>query len=297
MEFLHILLHSLKESANVLIIALVLYIIISFIEEHIAKGLAKKNKFSPIVASFLGLIPQCGFSVVASDLYLKRHITMGTLIALFIACSDEAIPILLANPNKDTLLSVGVILGIKFVVGFITGYIVDFFYTKSKHDVDDHLDHCHHHQEEENVGCCHHVIGGKKSDTPIYKHLIHPLIHSLKIFLYVLIITLVFNIIIHFIGEDTLASFLELNRYISPLIASLIGVIPNCAASVVITNVYLLGGMPLGACISGLCMNAGLGLVFLFKKKSNIKETCLILGIMLGVSLLVGYIVCLITGF
>lgn len=297
MEFLHILLHSLKESANVLIIALVLYIIISFIEEHIAKGLAKKNKFSPVVASFLGLIPQCGFSVVASDLYLKRHITMGTLIALFIACSDEAIPILLANPSKDTLLSVGVILGIKFVVGFITGYIVDFFYTKSKHDVDEHLDHCHHHQEEENVGCCHHVIGGKKSDTPIYKHVIHPLIHSLKIFLYVLVITLIFNIIIHFIGEDTLASFLKLNRYISPLIASLIGVIPNCAASVVITNVYLLGGMPLGACISGLCMNAGLGLVFLFKKKSNIKETCLILGIMLGVSLLVGYVVCLITGF
>lgn len=296
MEFLHILLHSLKESANVLLIALVLYIIISFIEEHIAKGLAKKNKFSPVVASFLGLIPQCGFSVVASDLYLKRHITMGTLIALFIACSDEAIPILLANPSKDTLLSVGIILGIKFVVGFITGYIVDFFYTRSKHDVDEHLDHCHHHQEE-NVGCCHHVIGGKKSDTPIYKHIIHPLIHSLKIFLYVLIITLIFNIIIYFIGEDTLASFLKLNRYISPLIASLIGVIPNCAASVVITNVYLLGGMPLGACISGLCMNAGLGLVFLFKKKSNIKETCLILGIMLGVSLLVGYVVCLITGF
>ncbi len=296
-EVLHILLHSLKESINVLIVALLLYIIISFVEEHIAKGLAKKNKFSPIVASFLGLIPQCGFSVVASDLYLKRHITIGTLIALFLACSDEALPILLANPNQDTLLSVGIILGIKFVVGFITGYIVDFFYTKSKHDVDEHLDHCHHDHEEETVGCCHHVIGGKKTDTPLYKHLLHPITHSLKIFLYVLIITLVFNTIIHFVGEDNLASFLRINRYISPLIASLIGVIPNCAASVVITNVYLLGGMPLGACISGLCMNAGLGLVFLFKKKSNLKETFLILGIMFTVSILVGYLVCLIAGF
>ncbi len=296
-EILHIFLHSLEESAKVFVVAFILYVIISFVEEQIAKGLAKKNKFSPVIASVLGLVPQCGFSVVASDLYIKRHITMGTLIALFIACSDEALPILLSNPNKDTLLSVGIILGVKFVVGFITGYIVDFFYTKSKHDVHEHLDHCEHDHEEETVGCCNHVIGGKKSDTKVYKHLVHPILHSLKIFAYVLVITLLFNTVIHFIGQDNLAAFLSINKYISPLIASLIGVIPNCAASVVITNVYLLGGMPLGACISGLCMNAGLGLVFLFKKKSNLKESFIILGVMFFVSILVGYLTCLIIGF
>ena len=94
-EILHILAHTVEECLNVFIVAFILYILISFIEEHIAKGLAKKNRFSPVIASALGLVPQCGFSVVAADLYLKRHITMGTLIALFLACSDEALPILL----------------------------------------------------------------------------------------------------------------------------------------------------------------------------------------------------------
>lgn len=293
-EIIHIIEHSFLDSLKVFAVALVLYILISFIEDKIAKGLAKKNKFSPVIASFLGLIPQCGFSVVASDLYLKRHITMGTLIALFLACSDEALPILLSNPSKETIISVGIIIIVKFVVGFVTGYIVDIFYTKSKKDVHTHLEHCDKEiGDDEHVGCCSHIIGGAANHTRLYDHLLHPIFHSLKIFLYVFGITLVFSLIIHFVGQSNIERFLQTNQYISPIIASFIGVIPNCAASVVLTNVYLLGGLPLGACISGLCMNAGLGLVFLFKKRSNIKETFIILGVMFTVSILVGYVICL----
>ena len=297
-EALHIVLHSLDESLKVFLVALVLYFIISFVEERIAKVLGKKNRFSPVIASALGLVPQCGFSIVASDLYVKRHITMGTLIALFLACSDEALPILLSQTSKDNFLSIVLILGLKFVIGFITGYAVDFFLTRNKHEVHEHLEHCHESFEEEvHIGCCSHPIEGGDEHSKVYKHLIHPLLHSLKIFAYVLGITLLFNTAIHFIGKDKIADFLQTNKYLAPLFASLIGVIPNCAASVVITNVYLLGGLSFGACISGLCMNAGLGLVFLFKKKTNIKNTMTILGIMFGVSLFVGYIICLITGF
>lgn len=297
-EALHIVLHSLDESLKVFLVALVLYFIISFVEERIAKVLGKKNRFSPVIASALGLIPQCGFSIVASDLYVKRHITMGTLIALFLACSDEALPILLSQTSKDNFLSIVLILGLKFVIGFITGYAVDFFLTRNKHEVHEHLEHCHESFEEEvHIGCCSHPIEGGDEHSKVYKHLIHPLLHSLKIFAYVLGITLLFNTAIHFIGKDKIADFLQTNKYLAPLFASLIGVIPNCAASVVITNVYLLGGLSFGACISGLCMNAGLGLVFLFKKKTNIKNTMTILGIMFGVSLFVGYLICLITGF
>ena len=297
-EALHIVLHSLEESLKVFLVALVLYFIISFVEERIAKVLGKKNRFSPVIASALGLVPQCGFSIVASDLYVKRHITMGTLIALFLACSDEALPILLSQTSKDNFLSIVLILGLKFVIGFITGYAVDFFLTRNKHEVHEHLEHCHESFEEEvHIGCCSHPIEGGDEHSKVYKHLIHPLLHSLKIFAYVLGITLLFNTAIHFIGKDKIADFLQTNKYLAPLFASLIGVIPNCAASVVITNVYLLGGLSFGACISGLCMNAGLGLVFLFKKKTNIKNTMTILGIMFGVSLFVGYIICLITGF
>ena len=297
-DILHILLHSIEESILVFVVALILYFIISFLEEKIAKGLAKKNRFSPLIASGLGLVPQCGLSIVASDLYVKKHITMGTIIALFLACSDEAIPILLSHPSDKTIVSVGLIILIKFVVGFITGYLVDFFLTRNKHEVHEHLEHCHKSFEEEvHIGCCSHPIEGVSEETKIYKHLVHPLVHSLKIFAYVLTINFIFSLIIHYVGQENLEAFLQSNKYFAPVFASLIGVIPNCAASVVITNVYLLDYLSLGACISGLCMNAGLGLLFLFKRKHDLKDSFTILGIMFGVSIFVGYIICLITGF
>lgn len=297
-EILHIVLHSLEESLKVFVVALVLYFIISFVEERIARGLGKKNRFSPLIASALGLVPQCGFSVVASDLYVKRHITMGTLIALFLACSDEALPILLSQADKENILSIILIVVLKFVIGFVTGFVVDLLLTKHKHEVHEHLEHCHKSFEEEvHIGCCSHPIEGGDEHSKVYKHILHPLVHSLKIFAYVLGITLLFNTLIHYLGEENINEFLQTNKYLAPLISSLIGVIPNCAASVAITNVYLLGGLSFGACISGLCMNAGLGLVFLFKKKTNIKNSFTILGIMFGVSLFVGYLICFITGF
>jgi hypothetical protein len=297
-DILHILLHSIEESILVFVVALVLYFIISFLEEKIAQGLAKKNRFSPLIASGLGLVPQCGLSIVASDLYVKKHITMGTIIALFLACSDEAIPILLSHPSDKTIVSVGLIILIKFVVGFITGYLVDFFLTRNKHEVHEHLEHCHKSFEEEvHIGCCSHPIEGVSEETKIYKHLLHPLVHSLKIFAYVLTINFIFSLIIHYVGQENLEVFLQSNKYFAPIFASLIGVIPNCAASVVITNVYLLDYLSLGACLSGLCMNAGLGLLFLFKRKHDLKDSFTILGIMFGVSIFVGYIICLITGF
>lgn len=297
-EALHIVLHSLDESLKVFVVAVVIYFIISFVEEKIAVVLGKKNRFSPVIASALGLVPQCGFSIVASDLYLKKHITMGTLIALFLACSDEALPILLSQANKDNILQLVLILVLKFVIGFITGYVVDLFLTKDSHEVHEHLEHCHESFEEEvHIGCCSHPIEGGDEHSKVYKHIFHPVLHSLKIFAYVLGITIVFNTAIHFVGEDNIAAFLQTNKYLAPLYSSIIGVIPNCAASVVITNLYLLGGLSFGACISGLCMNAGLGLVFLFKKKTNLKNTLTILGIMFFVSLFTGYLICIITGF
>lgn len=297
-EILHIVLHSLEESLKVFVVALILYFIISFIEERIARGLGKKNRFSPLIASALGLVPQCGFSVVASDLYVKRHITMGTLIALFLACSDEALPILLSQATKENVLSIILIVALKFVIGFVTGFVVDLLLTKHKHEVHEHLEHCHKSFEEEvHIGCCSHPIEGGDEHSKVYRHILHPLVHSLKIFAYVLGITLLFNTLIHYLGEENINEFLQTNKYLAPLISSLIGVIPNCAASVAITNVYLLGGLSFGACISGLCMNAGLGLVFLFKRKTNIKNSFTILGIMFGVSLFVGYLICFISGF
>lgn len=283
-----VLLDALIDSLKVLAIAFVLYLIISFLEEKIAHLLGKKNKVSPLIGSALGLVPQCGLSVVAADMYEKHHITMGTIIALFLACSDEALPILLSN--KEKILSVLPIILVKFVFGFIIGFMVDIFYTKEKHEVDEHLEHCEHHMEEEiHHGCCNHEIEDGH-ESKIHKHLVHPLLHSLKIFAYVLGINIVMGLIIYFIGgEEVLSTALNDAKWFGPIISTLIGLIPNCAASVVITEVYLINGITLGACISGLCVNAGLGLLFLFKGHTPLKEKFAILAILFVSSIVLGY--------
>ena len=288
-----VLLDALIDSLKVLAVAFILYILISFVENKIARILEKRNKLSPLIGSALGLIPQCGIGVVAADLFNKKHISMGTITAIFLACSDEALPILLSSKDSKILLSIIPIILIKFVYGFLVGFIVDVFYQKSQVRVSQHIKECNHHLEEEiHIGCCNHPIEEDEHESKLHKHLIHPLIHSLKIFVYVLIINSVLNIVIYLIGgTDTIGNFLTSSKWISPVISSLVGMIPNCAASVVITEVYLLKGISFGACLSGLCMNAGLGFLILFRNKENLKEKFIMLGIMFVSSNLLGYLV------
>ena len=295
---LDVLLDSLLDSLKVLAIAFVIYFIISFVEDKISKILGVKNRFSPLIGSSLGLIPQCGISVMGANLYLAHHISMGTLIALFISCSDEALPILLSTANVNDLLSVLLIVGIKFVLGFAVGFLVDAIMYHKK-EVEHHLDEeCSHHFEEMEIeGCCHHHLGAHNEDSKWQKHLIHPLIHSIKIFIYCLIINFLFGLMIYLIGEEKIGNFLSHFKYFSPVFASLIGMIPNCASSVLITETYLAHGIGLGAVIAGLSINAGLGLVFLFRKKETLKQTFIILGILLSVSIISGYVISLILGF
>lgn len=292
-KLLEILLDSLKDSGLVFIVVFIIYILFSFFEVKIAKFLSKDNKLSPLFGAMFGLIPQCGISVVSSDLYLKRHITMGTLISVFLSCSDEAIPLLIATHSKKALWVIPLIL-IKFVIGFTIGFLVDFL-IKDKEEVHEHLDHCHH-QEEVHTGCCHHYIDDEK-ESKVKECLVHPLIHSIKIFIYVFIINILFGLLIGFVGEDNFKNFINMNKYLTPLFASLVGLIPNCASSVIITELFTMGNLSFGACLSGLLMNAGLGLVYLLKSKKNIKNTLMIIGIMLISSIAFGYIFCFILGF
>ena len=296
---LDVLLDALLDSLKVLAIAFVIYFILSFLEDKISHILGRQNRFSPVLGASLGLIPQCGISVMGANLYLAHHISMGTLIALFISCSDEALPILLSSSSSEQLLSILLIIGIKFALGFMAGFIVDLFLYRKKEEVEHHLDEdCDHHFEEVEIeGCCHHHLGGKNEDTKLQKHLIHPLLHSLKIFIYCLIINMIFGFLIYLIGEENIESFLSHFKYFSPVIASIVGMIPNCASSVLITEAYLAKTIGLGATIAGLSINAGLGLVFLFKKKETLKTTFTILGILLFVSITSGYIISLIAGF
>lgn len=292
-DFIHILKHSLVDSLKVFAIVLIFYIILSFIETKISKKLDKDNKLSPLFAAGFGLIPQCGISVVAADLYVKEHITTGTLLAVFIACSDEALPILLSNSEK--ILSVIPLIITKFLIAFITGFTFDLIWRKNKQKTIKHLEHCEH-THTIHLGCCGHEIDND-NESKIKKHLIHPLIHSFKLFLYILLINIIFGLLIELIGEDNISSFIQANKYLSPLFATTIGLIPNCASSIIISELYLLGGIGFGATLAGLIANAGLGTLFLFKNLKDKKKVLKIMISLITISLVIGYITSLILQF
>ena len=286
---LHVLEHAIIDSLKVLAVVIILNIIISFFEGKLANKINQNSRFSTIIGASIGLIPQCGFSIVASDMYQKKRISLGTLIAVFIATSDEALPIILSNHEK--ILSVIPLILIKIIVSFIVGTVVDLIIDKINrpNSFDDALINT---DDVIHKGCCSHTIEehGDIKKTFVKDHFIHPLLHSLKIFIYVFVINFIFATLVYYIGEDNIASFLTSYKYLTPIISSLIGLIPNCASSVIITNLYVQGSISFGATIAGLITNAGLGLAFLFKNKKNIKINLLIIAILIVTALTCGYI-------
>ena len=288
-----VILDSLIDSLKVLAVVILFNVLLSFVENKLSHIFSHHEKASPLIGASLGLIPQCGISVVSSDLYIKNHISLGTIIAIFISCSDEALPILLSDKEKGIMVLPLIL--IKFILAISVGYIVDLIYKKNKVEVNNHLKDCHH-EEEIHVGCCGHDIDNE-SESKVKKHIIHPLIHSLKIFLYVFVINLIFGLIIYFVGLDTFKEFLSQNKYLTPLYATLIGLIPNCASSVLVTELYLIDGVSFATLLAGLITNAGLGMVMLFKNKNMVKKTFIIMGIMVLIALISSYTISLIFGF
>ncbi len=304
----HALLHALLDSLKVFPFLILLYIIIEVVEEKVStsKHFVKytNGKYATVVGAGLGLIPQCGFSVVASDLYSKRYIKMGTMLAIFIATSDEALPIILSNPEKAYLIFP--LLAIKFVYALIVGYGVDFvanliYKKKTVVEIVPPAEHEHKHEhehehedthEDEISGCCGHNVEGKRNT--LKKFFVHPLIHSLKIFVYIFIVNAVLEVLIHYLGEEAIVNFMQSVTYLQPLIVPLVGLIPNCASSVLITQLLIIDGITFGSAVAGLCVNAGIGLAVLFKQNKNIKQNLSVLAILYLSSVALGYIITLI---
>ena len=282
--FFEILLDSLKDSLLVFAFVFLFHVILSFIETPVSNFLIKRKNTSPIFGSLFGLIPQCGTSVVAADLYIKKYITVGTLIAVFLSCSDEALLVLLTAWNEKTLM-IFPLIGLKLAAGIIFGLLIDLIIRHQRIEEVDHIEeekecHTHHHE-----------------NTPAHAHLIHPLFHAIKIFVYVFVINLALGLIIGFVGVDNFASFMNTNRYLAPLFASVIGLIPNCASSVAITELYLSGTLSFGALFAGLLVNSGLGIMVLIKEQKNLVKTLQIVGICFLIAVSLGYLTCLISGF
>jgi len=295
-NFFEILLDAFLDSIITLPVLFVCYMLIELLEEKILRKYQKNNllksKYAPIISAGFGIIPQCGFSVVASDLYGKRLITLGSLFAILIATSDEALPLMLSDPSMylDLLL----ILSIKFVYACLIGFLVDFI-LKLIRQKGSNIEPIHNSNQEiveidEIHGCCKHELEHNKNGR-MKELVIHPLVHSLKIFLFIFVINIIFGCIVEWIGEEAISNAMMSTGFFEPFIVSLVGLIPNCAASVIITELFIAKGISLGACIAGLSINSGLALIMLFKFNKNTKENLAIIFSLYMLSCILGLVV------
>ena len=276
-----IILDTLIDSLKLLPFLFIAFLIIELIEHKLNKQtkklVSKSGKVGPLIGSLLGLFPQCGFSVMATNLYVTRIITLGTLISIYLATSDEMLPIMLSQ--KIAFIEIVKLLGIKFICGIIWGFIIDLSLSKKskKENINYEIcneDHCNCHEE-----------GVIKST----------LIHTLKTLLFIMLVSFLLNILLHFIGEDNLSKLFLKNSIFGPFISSLLGLIPNCGSSIIITELYLNGAISLGSAMAGLLTGSGVALLVLFKENKDIKENVTILSLLYGLGVISGIIIELIT--
>lgn len=276
---------ALIDSIKLIPFLFFIFVLIEIFENYFSKKITVLLKYSqkigPILGALFAIVPQCGFSIVATLLYIKKFISTGTLIAVYIATSDEAIPILLAEPDKISIIVK--IIAIKLILAIVTGYIIDFL-LKSKIKIpvqDNNSDDISHEK-----GCCNHNISENKITAILY----HPIKHTFFIFLFIFAVCIGLNYFFIKVPEEVIEKIMLQNSILQPIVAGIFGLIPNCAVSVLITLMFLKGVLSLGSTVSGLSSGAGLGLLVLLRKNKNHKNTALIISILLFVSIFAGII-------
>ena len=273
---LHIIEHTLLDSIKLIPFLFITYLLMEFLEhktsDKMKNTIEKSGKFGPLLGGILGLIPQCGFSIMATNLYMGRIVTIGTLISIYLTTSDEMLPILISEGMPVT--TIVKILAVKFIIGVISGIIIDFVFNKLKKDEKV--------QKQEETFCehehCHCEEGILKS----------ALRHTVSIFIFILIITFILNFVIEVIGEETLYNLVLNNKILGPIIAGGIGLIPNCASSVIISKLYVENLITVSIMIAGLLVNAGIGLLVLFRVNRNLKENLKIIAILYSIGVISG---------
>lgn len=300
------LLDALLDTAKVLPFLFVTYLLMEWLEhrteDKTKKAVEKAGHLGPLFGGLLGVVPQCGFSAAAASLYSGRVVTVGTLLAVFISTSDEMIPIMLgelASGKSDWAVIVKAVVA-KLILGILAGFAVDFFHRfmmlrgwikpkhmipatsdKKKLDEEPGTEHIKDLCEQEKCKC----------ETGIFKSAVK---HTLQVIIYILIISIVLNIVIEMGGEEVIESLLRDKPVIGALVAGVIGLIPNCAASVAITQLYMEGAIGAGAMLAGLMVGAGAGLLVLLKTnkdwKSNLKFIALLYVVGVAGGILIGFI-------
>ena len=278
-----VLLDTLLDAAKLIPFLYLTYLLLEFIE-HRAKEqtealMKKAGKWGPFLGGARGAVPQCGFSASMSNLYAENIISMGTLVAVFLSTSDEMLPIMISGISSGDIRawSVVKILLVKILLGVVVGFIVDGvarLCSKKEKNIDIeslcHDDHC---------GC---------EEGNIF---LSALIHTLKILAFILVVSFALNTVIYFIGEDALGNFISsLPVVVGPLATALVGLVPNCASSIVITQLYMSGVISAGSMLAGLLSGSGIGLLILFRVNKNMKSNFAVLGIVYGSGAVIGII-------
>lgn len=300
-----ILLDAILDTLKVVPILYLVYLLVSYLGHNTsnkyAKLMKKTKRFGPLIGGLAGCVPQCGFSVVMSDLYSKKAITIGTLIAVMLATSDEAIPLMLSNP--EFIVPMLILISIKLVVAILFGYLFDLVFKifQKKQTVDAEVFEKEHNHDCELTSCSHvHVVHCHEKQDEHHNHshehghdcvnniFLDALVHTLQIAGFLLVATLIIGVIVEYAGIENVSKIFTSNKYVQPFIASLVGLIPSCASSVFLVEFYMAGGITFGAMLAGLCAGSGIGIVVLFTK--NRKHT--LTNILITVSLyLIGSLV------
>lgn len=270
-----IILDTLGDALKLLPFLFVTFLFLEYIEHKTSnksnKIIQKAGKFGPIIGSFLGAFPQCGFSVAATNLYATRVITLGTLIAIYLSTSDEMLPILISK-QADMTIIISIIL-IKIITGILFGMLIDMV-IKRKENKTEIEDFCH----DEHCDCEHGILKSAMK-------------HTANILLFLMIISFVLNSGFTYLGEEEISKLFLKDSFFGPFLTSLIGLIPNCGASVIITELYLNGAITLGATLSGLLTGSGIALLVLFKVNKNLLENVKILGTLYSIGVIVGLVI------
>lgn len=302
-HLLEFLLHAVEDTLPMLPWILLMYVLVELLESKTDMENARLNgKLGPLIGSATGLIPQCGFSVMAAKLFEKKYITVGTLLAIFFSTSDEAFILLLSS--GEGAVWVLPTLAVKVIVGVAIGYGVDGLLaaigrkqvcvtmpdTKSGGGTTHEIFMSRYLEEREvDVVCS--CGRSHDSSTPLKKYVLSPLWRTLQVGAFIFLVNFVLTAVIHTVGEEAFASFMQGNRFWQPFVCCAVGLIPNCASSVIITETFLGGGIAFGSFVAGLCANAGMGFVVLLKNTRQYKRNIALLCTSYFVSVAVGLLV------
>lgn len=275
-----VIIDTLLDTVKLIPFLLLTYLAMEYLEhktgQKAQKLVRKAGRFGPVIGGALGVVPQCGFSAAASNLYAGRVITLGTLMAIYLSTSDEMLPILISE--QAPVRTIVFILLAKAAIGIVAGFVVDLIFPDRKEEAH----HIHEICEQEHCHC---------GEGSIFRS---ALVHTAQISGFILMITFLLNLLFFFVGEDVLAGLILNRKILGPILAGLVGLIPNCTGSVAITQLYLEGVIGTGAMLSGLLTGTGVGLLVLFRMNHDRKENLKILGLLYCIGVLTGVVVGLI---